>query len=221
MYPVNTFSDQSPLIDAELEAQLTPLLRKLTGELTLCSIIDPEEETSRELAVFIRHFTRLSDKLSCEFYAPDENPAAEQKLNCPFLPATLLRRDGAFQNVSFHGIPGGKEINAFVLALYNCAGPGQKLSPFLKKKVQTLTADISLTVCVSLSCHHCANLVAVCQQMALLNPHIRACAIDARLYPKFVEAEKIERVPLLIINNDTRVLGDKSMEEVYALIKDL
>lgn len=221
MYPANTFPDQSPLIDAELEAQLTPILEKLTEPVTLCSIIDPEEASSQELAAFIRHFTRLGAMLSCEFYAPDENHAAEQILDCPFLPATLLRKGDIYQNVSFHGIPGGKEINAFVLSLYNCAGPGQKLSPFLKKKIMALTSEIHLTVCVSLSCHHCANLVSVCQHMALINPHIHTCAIDARLYPEFVESEKIERVPLLIINNDTRVLGDKSMEEVYALIKDL
>lgn len=221
MYNPNEFSNQSPLIDEALEGQLKDILSKLTAPLTLCSIIDIEEPSSQELAVFINHFARLSDKLSCEFYAPDENLSAERHLTCPFLPATLLRRDDVYQNVSFHGVPGGKEINAFVLSLYNCAGPGQKISPFLKKKIQSINTDVTMTVCVSLACHHCANLVAACQYMALLNPHIRTSAIDARLYPEFVEAEKIERVPLLIINNDTRVLGDKSIEEVYNLIKDL
>lgn len=221
MYQTSDFSDKSPLIDSILEQQLISVLEKLTEPVTLCSIIDPDVSSSQELAVFINHFARLSKQLSCEFYAPRENSEAEQGLSYPFLPVTLLRKGNVYQNVSFHGIPGGKEINAFVLSIYNCAGAGQKISPFLKKKVQNIQSDITLTICVSLSCHHCANLVAACQYMALLNPHIHANAIDARLYPEFIESEKIERVPLLIINNDTRVLGDKTMEEVYALIKNL
>lgn len=221
MYQTNDFPNQSPLIDLELEQQLKTILNKLNEPVTLCSIIDVNEPSSQELAAFINHFTRLSDRLSCEFYAPGENPDAEQHLSCSFLPATILKKDGHYQNLSFHGIPGGKEINAFVLSIYNCGGAGQKISPFLKKKIQALQTDIKLMVCVSLSCHHCANLVAACQYMAILNPHIRAAAIDARLYPEFIEAEKIERVPLLIINGNTRVLGDKTIEELYHIIKNL
>lgn len=221
MYDNTAFPQTSSLIDNDLAAQLKPLLEKITLPLTLCAVMDESSDTSVELAGFLNHFVSLSANLSCEFYAPGENPALEQHLDCTFLPAVTIRKEDAFQNVSFHGIPGGKEINAFVLSLYNCGGPGQKISPFLKKKVEKLDKDISMTVCVSLACHHCANLVAACQYMALLNPRIKAHAIDARLYPDFVAQEKIERVPLLIINNDTRVLGDKSMEEVYSILKDL
>lgn len=221
MYQVKDFSDVSPLIDASLEQQLAPILDKVTEPVTLCAILDIKEPSSQELAVFLNHFSRLSVQLSCEFYAPDENPDLEKNLSCPFLPSIQLKKDGVLQNVSFHGIPGGKEINAFVLSVYNCGGAGQKLSPFLKKKIQAIKSEITLTVCVSLSCHHCANVVSACQYMALLNPHIHAAAIDARLYPEFVDSEKIERVPLLIINNDTRVLGGKTIDELYQLIKDL
>lgn len=221
MYEPNAFPQNSPLIDSNLAAQLAPLLAKITTPLTLCAIVDEASDSSRELAGFLNHFVSLSPNLSCEFYAPGENPALEQHLDCSFLPAVTVKKEEVLQNVSFHGIPGGKEINAFVLSLYNCGGPGQKISPFLKKKIEKLDKEISMTVCVSLSCHHCANLVAACQYMALLNPQIKARAIDARLYPDFVAEEKIERVPLLIINGSTRVLGDKSIEEVYSILKDL
>ncbi|MCF0187088.1 MAG: thioredoxin family protein, partial [Bacteroidaceae bacterium] len=109
----------------------------------------------------------------------------------------------------------------FTLALYNCAGPGQEVDEKLKKKIEQINKDVNLLICVSLGCHHCANLVAACQHMALINPHIHAASVDARLYPDFVAAEKIERVPLLILNGKTRSLGDKSMSEVYELIKHL
>lgn len=221
MYDNTAFSQTSPLIDSDLAAQLTPLLEKLTVPLTLCAIIDETSDTGKELAGFLNHFVSLSANLSCEFYAPGENAALEQHLDSGFLPAVTIKKEHELQNVSFHGIPGGKEINAFVLSLYNCGGPGQKISPFLKKKIEKLDKDISMTVCVSLACHHCANLVAACQYMALLNPRIKTRAVDARLYPDFVAQEKIERVPLLIINGSTRVLGDKSMEEVYSILKDL
>lgn len=221
MYENTAFPQTSPLIDSDLAAQLTPLLEKITTPLTLLAVVDKDSDTGWELAGFLNHFVSLSANLSCEFYAPGENLPLEQHIDCSFLPAVTVKREGSLQNVFFHGIPGGKEINAFVLSLYNCGGPGQKLSPFLKKKIEKLDKEFSMTVCVSLSCHHCANLVAACQYMALLNPRIKARAIDARLYPDFVAKEKIERVPLLIINGGTRILGDKSIEEVYSILKDL
>lgn len=221
MYQSSDFSDTSPLIDEALEKQLNPILEKLSEAVTLSAVIDSNKPESRELAVFLNHFSRLSDLIRCELYAPSENMELENHFICPFLPAVSLKKNGVLQNVSFHGIPGGKEINAFVLSIYNCSGAGQKLSPFLKKKIKALDKDIRLVVCVSLSCHHCASLVSACQYMALLNPRIHAAAIDARLYPDFVKSEKIERVPLLIINGDTRVLGGKTIEELYHLLKDL
>ncbi|MCF0131392.1 MAG: thioredoxin family protein [Pseudobutyrivibrio sp.] len=220
MYSNDVFPMVSSLIDDDLANNLKGVLQKLTAPVVLCAIVDSAEPTSIELAGFLNHFCSLSDMLTCEFYSPGENNLAEELIDSQFLPATLLRYKNTYQSISFHGIPGGQEINAFTLAIYNCAGPGQEVDLKLKQKIEKINKDVSVQICVSLGCHHCANLVAVCQHMALINPRIHVASIDARLYPDFVAAEKIERVPLLIINNTTRSLGDKTMKEVYELIKN-
>ena len=43
--------------------------------------------------------------------------------------------------------------------------------------------------------------------------------IDARLYPHLVEEYKIERIPMTIINDREPLMGTKSMEEMYQVMK--
>ena len=46
-------------------------------------------------------------------------------INIPVV--ALLNKDGEYSGVKFHGVPGGHELNSFLLAIYNLAGPGQAL----------------------------------------------------------------------------------------------
>ena len=57
------------------------------------------------------------------------------ELNTAWLPVTGLYKDGAYGRAAFHGVPGGREINSFVLAVYNLAGPGQEVPKGTRKKI--------------------------------------------------------------------------------------
>ena len=62
--------------------------------------------------------------------------------------------DGLYQRAAFHGVPGGKEINSFVIGIYNAAGPGQEISRAAIKKIGKLKRPADVKICVSLACHH-------------------------------------------------------------------
>ena len=78
-----------------------------------------------------------------------------------------------------------------------------------------------MQVCVSLACHHCADVVTACQRIASLNPDMSAQMIDARLYPELVKKYQIERVPVLIVNETHTFLGGKTMEEILTILETL
>ena len=158
------------------------------------------------MASFLRAIVSVSPNLELELYGPDEADQVPE-LNTAWLPVTGLYKDGAYGRAAFHGVPGGREINSFVLAVYNLAGPGQEVPKGTRKKIERLDKN------------HCPLVVTACQQIAILNPNIEAEMIDAALYDDLVAQYDIKRVPMMIINDSRIVMGSKTMDEIVTLLK--
>lgn len=218
------------LFHEKLCQDMEGILKKLNHPLTIQAVLDMNHEKSQEMASFLKRFCRIpsSVPIDLKLYSIKEledGPQAEAlrqelKLNTEYLPVTGLYLDGEYTGVSFHGIPGGKEINAFILAVYNLAGPGQELSVGTKKKIEKLKRPVNIKICVSLGCHHCSGLVSVCQRIAMLNPLVEAEMIDANLYPDLIEKYQIKRVPFMIINDQDTYTGPRSLEDMVVLLKN-
>lgn len=215
---LTTISAESSLIDEAMKAQLQGIFARMLEPVTLKAVVDLAREKDAEMAVFLNTVATLGEKLSLELYAPGEASQVPE-LDTTYLPVTGLYRGGAYARAAFHGVPGGKEMNSFVLAIYNLAGPGQEVSRGLKKKIEKLNKQTNIKICVSLACHHCPNVVAACQQVAILNPNIEAEMIDAALYEDLVTRYKIERVPMIILNDTEIHMGNKTIEDIVTLLK--
>lgn len=216
---IENIAVESALIDENLKKDLTGIFSKLTEDVILKAVINMETEKGRELAGFLAVMASLNEHIHMEAYTPEENAVPE--INCNYLPVVGLYKGGKYSGISFHGVPGGQEINSFVLAIYNLAGPGQEVGYFLKKKIQKIDKKVNIKICVSLACHHCPKVVAACQRMASLNENIEAEMIDANLYPELVEEYKIERVPLIIVNDKNVFIGPKTIEEMTEIVKTI
>lgn len=214
----NTIPAESPLIGGELKGQLAQILAKMKEPMTVKAIVPTDTDKGAEMAAFLNVFCGLGDKISLELYEAGEAEAVPE-LNAAYLPVTGLYKDGEFKRVCFHGVPGGKEINPFVAAMINLSGAGKGVGFLLKKKIEKISKPANLKICVSLACHHCPNVVAACQQIALLNPMVEAEMIDARLYEDLVARYKIERVPCLIVNDQDIYMGEKTIDEIVDLLK--
>lgn len=213
---------QSPLIDDALREQLKGILGKLERDIVLKAVLE-ENDRGIELGSFLKAVAGLCGRIQLELYGKEDNPTLIAELNCEgLLPSFgLYGEEGTYTGISFSGIPGGKEINSFVLALYNVAGPGQPLDEAVKSRIVALSGKNHMQICVSLACHHCADVVTSCQRIASLHPDMSAQMIDARLYPELVKKYQIERVPVLIVNETHTFLGGKTMEEILAILETL
>lgn len=214
------YSAKSPLISPELEVQLQPLLDKLAAPVTLVCVLD-EGEKSGEMAAFVNHIAGLSPQLSVKFLAPGEDPAADEALDASLLPATGVYTESGFARMVFHGIPGGKEITGFAGALLNAGGAAKPLDKPTLKDIGKIKKPVNIQVCVSLACHHCAQLVMSAQRVAWENPLVTAHMIDANLYPELVKQYQIQRVPLTVLNGEKTVPGGKTMAELTTLLAKL
>lgn len=209
---------ESSLIDQNLKDQLSEVFKKMEEPVAIKAIVDLSKEKDSELASFLKTIVSLGNMLTLELYAPYEREQVPE-LDATYMPVAGLYKGGHYGRCAFHGIPGGQEINSFVLAVYNLAGPGQKLSGNLKKKIGKLTRKTNIKVCVSLACHHCPAVVIACQQIAILNSNIEAVMIDAALFEGLVDKYRIERIPMIILNDKEIHMGNKSMEEIVSLLK--
>lgn len=211
---------KSPLIAAELEEQLSQLLGRLSSPVTLVCLLGKDEKSS-EMAAFLNHVAGLSTQLSLNFLSPGEDPAADEALDTSMLPATGVYTESGFARMVFHGIPGGKEITGFAGALLNAGGAAKPLDKPTLKDIGKIRKPVDIRVCVSLACHHCAQLVMNAQRVAWENPLVTAHMIDANLYPKLVKQYQIQRVPLTVLNGDKTVPGGKTMAELTSLLAKL
>ncbi|MFG6383928.1 MAG: thioredoxin family protein [Lachnospiraceae bacterium] len=219
MVDIEKISSRSELITKELEEQLHTILKKLTDEVCLVCVIDLADKASIEMAELVRHMVGLSETLSCHFYEKAEAEINFPELDSSMLPVTALYKEDSYTGIAFHGVTGGKEMNSFVLALYNVAGAGQEIDKHIQKKLHKLSHKIEMKIFVSLSCHHCAQQVITCQKMAAESEMIEAKMIDARLYPHLAEEYHIERIPMTIINEKEVLLGVKTIDQMYQIIK--
>lgn len=220
--PVRTdrYPAKSPLIAPELEGQLKPLLDRLANPVTLVCVLD-EGEKSAEMAAFLNHIAGLSPLLGLKFLTPGEDPAVDRTLDASLLPATGIYAGEEFGRMVFHGIPGGKEITGFAGALLNAGGGAKPLDKPTLKDIGKIRKAVDIRVCVSLACHHCAQLVASAQRVAWENPLVTAHMIDANLYPALVGKYQIQRVPLTVLNGDKTVPGGKTMAELTTMLAKL
>ena len=194
---------KSPLISSELEGQLQPLLDKLAAPVTLVCVLD-EGDKSGEMAAFVNHIAGLSPQLSCKFLSVGGVYAGE-----------------TFGRMVFHGVPGGKEITGFAGALLNAGNAAKPLDKPTMKDIGKIKKPVNIQVCVSLACHHCAQLVMSAQRVAWENPLATAHMIDANLYPELVARYQIQRVPLTVLNGDKAIPGGKTMAELTTLLAKL
>ncbi len=213
---------QSSLIDSALQEQLKGILGKLERDVLIKAVLE-DNDKGIELGSFLKTVAGLCDRIQLELYGKEDNSSLIGEQRCEGLfPSFGLYVDGdTYTGISFAGIPGGKEINSFVLALYNVAGPGQPLEEAVKSRIMALGGKKHMQICVSLACHHCADVVTSCQRIASLHPDMSAQMIDARLYPELVKKYQIERVPVLIVNETHTFLGGKTMEEILTILETL
>ena len=221
-YNNKALSGRSNLLNDTLRNQLKGILSKIENNISLVSIVDESNKKSIELRDLVLDISDLSDKISAVIYKKGENLEMESKIHADKYPVVaLLNKDSNYSGVKFHGVPGGHELNSFILAIYNLAGPGQALNEDLLNEIKSLSLDkkTNIKVAVSLSCHVCPEVVTAAQRIAIENPNIETEMLDLSNFKDIKDKHKIMSVPALIINDSKVYFGGKKLEDIVQLLK--
>lgn len=209
---------KSKFLDEGIVSQLKGIFERFQSSIKIVSILN-DNDLSVNIKEFLTEICDISDKITLEFYKKDENLELEKKIELDCSPTiAILDSNDNFRGVKFSGLPSGHELNSFILALYNIAGPGQELNEELKGKIQSIDKKIKLKIAVSLSCSLCPEVVTGAQRLAIENSNVQAEMIDIFAFPELKSKYNIMGVPALIINDKDISFGKQSIEEIIEKI---
>lgn len=216
---INNKNRKSKLLNDVLRNQIKSILAMMEKEVTLVSIVDETLEKSIEFMDLILDMASLGENLKVEIYKKSENPEMEVKINADKLPVVaLLDENKNYSGVKFHGVPGGHELNSFILAIYNLAGPGQAIDKTLLQEIKAFDKKTNIKVVVSLSCTLCPDVVVESQRLAMENENIETEMIELSLFEDIKRKYRIMSVPAIIVNDDKIYFGAKKINEILDLI---
>lgn len=205
-------------LDSHLKEQLAEVVKKFDSPIELVVIKDTNEQSS-EMYSIAKEISSVSDKLRLSSYNLGENLELENKIKLNKVPTiAILDKDGNYSGIKYATIPGGHELNSFILAMYNVAGPGQKISEDTLSKIQSIKKNIDIKIGISLSCTKCPDTVQAAQRVAIENDNIQVEIIDVFSFKDFKDKHQIMSVPAMVVNDEKVYFGSKSIEEVLESI---
>ncbi len=200
--------DENGFLDAETRQKLQEVFARFERPVLLKAVLD-DTALSAEIVGFLNEVVPLCEYLRFEKVEGEGG-------NLPYI--ELCDDDGTSFGIRFHGVPGGHEINSFVIALYNIAGAGQAIDDELKAKIAAFAKPIDIKVLISLSCTMCPELVMATQRIASLSENVSASMLDLAHFPKLKEQYEVMSVPCMIINDEHSYFGKKSLPDVVDLL---
>ena len=205
-------------LDKNLKEQLKEIIKKFENEIEIIVLKDSSEK-SFEMENAIKEISSVSEKIKFTSYEQGENLDIEKLINAERFPTiAILNKNGEFSGIKYSTVPGGHELNSFILAMYNVAGPGQKLSDETLDKIRAIKKPINIKIGISLSCTNCPESVQSSQKIAIENKNIQVEIIDIRTFTDFKEKYEIMSVPAMIVNDKGIYFGRKNIDEILQFL---
>lgn len=206
-------AEEGAFLSDAVRGQLEDVFAKLEREVVLKALLD-DRPISAGVKAFLSEACALSPLLSCSF------ERAGGDVGDGLLPEIRLETADGYSGISFHGVPGGHEINSFVVAIYNLAGPGQFIEESVRQRIAALDRPLKLVVAATLSCTMCPGLVMSSQRIASLNPLVEAHMVDLNLFPELKDEYNIMSVPAMLINGEGPLFGKKDLTQLLEILEE-
>ncbi len=204
------------LLDSQIRSQLAGVFGKMASTVT-AKLWEDDSALSGLMRSFAGELEDLSPNLATSFGTAAGLQEKHPGIRTPAL--ELLRQDGSSSGIFFHAVPGGHELNSFVIGVYNTGGPGQAVSPETAERIRRISRPVQIQVLVSLSCTMCPETVMAAHRAATLNPLITAEMFDLNHFPELREQYAVMSVPCMIINSGKPVFGKKNLDQLAEILE--
>lgn len=204
-------------LDAELQEQLKAVVERFANPIEIVVVEKPEDEQSMKMINAMQEVAAVSDQIRLSVVTLNDEIKAKYHIErTPVI--VLVDKDGNYANLKYASIPGGHELNSFILGMYNVAGPGQKIEEALIEKIAEIQKSVNLKVGISLSCTKCPKTVQSAQKIVLKNKNVEMEMINIFAFPEFKEKYDIMSVPAVIVNDEKVYFGEKDIEDILEVL---
>ena len=204
------------LLTPQIKAQLSGVFGKLSSPVTV-RLWKNDSALSQSMEAFLEELKGISENVKTEMA---QGTPPEGLLLPSF---EILGEHSPASNIHFHGVPGGHELNSFVIAIYNSGSSGQAVDEDTRAAVMAVDHPVNIRVFVSLSCTMCPETVMSAQRAATLNSNITAEMFDLAHFPDLRAKYSVMSVPCAIITGKDGelkpVFGKKNLAEIAAILK--
>lgn len=207
-------ADNGKLLSEAIRSQLTAVFTKLTRNVVV-KLWDDRSQLAGLMKNFMEELKGLSDRIILSY---EDASVMGNDVTAPAM--ELIYDDGTSAGIFFHAVPGGHELNSFVIAIYNVGSAGQAVDEDIKNRISAIASPVHIQVLVSLSCTMCPETVMSTQRAATLNRNIRAEMFDLAYYPELKEKYNVMSVPCTIINGSRVVFGKKNLAEIADILAE-
>ncbi|MDE2367939.1 MAG: alkyl hydroperoxide reductase subunit F [Burkholderiales bacterium] len=195
------------MLDDSIKAQLASYFERITQPIELIASLD-DSAGAAEIRELVSEIAAIAPaKIAARFDGRFERR-----------PSFQITRVGHDMGVHFAAVPMGHEFTSLLLALLWAGGHPPKVEAEVIEQIRSLEGDFRFETWMSLTCHNCPDVVQAMNLMAVLNPRVRAVAIDGVLFQAEVEQRQIMAVPSVFLNGEVFGNGRMALGEILARI---
>jgi alkyl hydroperoxide reductase subunit AhpF len=152
--------------------------------------------------------------LKIEEYKLETNSNLVKKYEIQQAPTILMTNSKDQVIIRYLAVPTAAKIQPFVQALMVLTGTPNYYENFIKENLNKINPTI-IKVLITDYCAYCSTIISICSQFALASEgKLRTIIIDIMTYPDISEQYNVTTVPTLIINEDKKLIGDITAEEL-------
>ena len=155
-----------------------------------------------------------NDMLKIEEYKLETNSDLVKKYEIQQGPTILITNAKDQVIIRYLAIPSAAKIQPFVQALMVLTGTPNYYENIIRENLNKINPTI-IKVLITDYCAYCSTVISICSLFALASEgKIETAIIDIMAYPEISEQFNVTTVPALIINEDKKLIGDITAEEL-------
>lgn len=211
------------MLDDKVRKQLQDILKNMKDPVNVAFFTQEIEcQACRDTSLFLEEFSALSDKIKLSKYDFVKDKPVADSSGVDKIPAIVINdKDNKDRGIKFYGLPGGYEINSFIISLLEVSGNIEPLKDDVASRVRAIAKDVHIQVFVTLTCPYCPAAVATAHRLAIENEKIKADMIDAGIFPHLTQKYQVSGVPRIIINGGNDMVGAQPIEKILDVIEKL
>ena len=191
-------------------------IKKLSKPVTLKIFTSSEnlKESVKMVEILDIYQKASNGLLKIEEYRLEDNSILAKRYEIQQVPTILLTNPEDKLIIRYLAVPMAAKIQPFVQALMILTGSPNYYEKFIRENLDKINPTV-IKVLITDYCAYCSTIVSICSQFALASGgKLQTSIIDIMTFPDIGEKYNIGTVPTLIINEDKKLIGDITAEEL-------